>query len=46
MVVYLESKGELKSEVMDVFFGVLFEGCGKGFYKEIVKKKMYLDVVV
>ncbi|GFP87613.1 eukaryotic translation initiation factor 5 [Phtheirospermum japonicum] len=43
---FLESLTGPRQEIVDVLFEALFEGVGKGFSKEAVKKKKYIAAVV
>ncbi|GER38709.1 eukaryotic translation initiation factor [Striga asiatica] len=43
---FLESLAGDKQEIIDALFEALFEGVGKGFSKEVVKKKKYLAAAV
>ncbi|KAL6527568.1 hypothetical protein OROGR_016658 [Orobanche gracilis] len=43
---FLESLSGTRQEIFDAFFGALFEGVGKGFSKEVLKKKNYVLSVV
>ncbi|KAL6546054.1 hypothetical protein OROGR_009928 [Orobanche gracilis] len=43
---FLESLSGTRQEIIDAFFGALFEGVGKGFSKEVLKKKNYVVSVV
>ncbi|XP_042470684.1 eukaryotic translation initiation factor 5-like [Zingiber officinale] len=43
---FLSSLAGSHQEIMDAFFEAMFEGVGKGFAKEVEKKKNYLDAAV
>lgn len=43
LVEYMQSLSGSPQEVMTALFEALFKGVGKGFSKEVVKKKMYLS---
>ncbi|GLJ52814.1 hypothetical protein SUGI_1125150 [Cryptomeria japonica] len=43
---FMQSKDSPPQELMNAYFEALFEGTGKGFSKEVSKKKQYLTEVV
>lgn len=40
---YLGSLNGSAQEVMTAFYEAIFDGVGKGFAKEVLKKKRYID---
>uniref|UniRef100_A0A0C9QS36 TSA: Wollemia nobilis Ref_Wollemi_Transcript_12334_2226 transcribed RNA sequence n=1 Tax=Wollemia nobilis TaxID=56998 RepID=A0A0C9QS36_9CONI len=43
---FLQSSNGTPQEIMNAYFEALFDGVGKGFSKELIKKKKYLSEVV